>query len=121
MLEILQYKNHLNCPELPSWVPDFSTHWSETFPTLGPDHWHDWSASGPLRVPNALRFRISSDFETLYAHGAFVDFIEHVVDLQRVDTAIEDVIRDVHNAVSDSVAKDLDSTLSSSRDLVDAL
>lgn len=120
-LEVLQYKNHLNCSELPSWVPDFSKHWSHLFPTLGPDHWHDWSASGNLRTPLEVRFRVSLDLETLYANGAFVDSIERVVNLQRVDTTIRDVIHEVHSAVFDSVGNNSDPTLSGSRYLIDAI
>jgi hypothetical protein len=47
--------------------------------------------------------------------------LKGVVDLQRVDTAIEDVILDAHSAVFDSVAKNSDQKLSSSRYLVDAV
>ncbi len=120
--EVLQYKNHLNRPDLPSWVPDFSMQWPQTFPTLGQDHWHDWSASGLLRrSPNRSSFRISVDLQTLYAPGTSVDIIERVMDLQKVDTAIGEVIKDVHKAVFGSVAKHIDPKLPSSRYLVDAV
>lgn len=116
-LAVLQCKNHLNRPELPSWVPDFSNNLTETFP----NYRYNSSASGPLQDPKEVRFRISLDLETLYVTGAFIDSVERVVDLQNVDSALGDVILKVHNAVFDLLAKDRDPRHPSSRYLVEAL
>jgi hypothetical protein len=96
-LEILQFKNHLTCSWLPSWVPNFSAMHSDRYPTLGPGAWRDWSASGGLRQPMDRSFRLSNGLGIFYAKGKQIDSIERVVDLQGIDTHLSDTLRAVHH------------------------
>jgi hypothetical protein len=99
-LGILQFRNHIRDPQLPSWVPNFSSQ-IPRYPRNAPDHWHRWSSSGILRVPESMarsrRPLVSEDLDALYVSGRVVSMINKTLDLTGIRTKPLEIFQKIHD------------------------